>query len=58
MLAAETVGTTRSYSDRYPSACAGLAHLAEWPAGDVARMTDKLFTEAQRRLEVARLPST
>ena len=58
MLAAETVGTARSYCDRYPSACADFPSAQAWRTqGTAVTMTPKLFKDATKRLEVASIPN-
>lgn len=57
MLSAETVGTSRGYCDRYPSACAEFPGAQTWRTqGTAVTMTPKLFKDASARLEVAPIP--
>lgn len=57
VLAADTVGGTSSYCDRYPSACAKLPQAATWRTHGTAReMTGRLFDRATKALQVAPLP--
>ncbi|MDN5794889.1 MAG: P1 family peptidase [Intrasporangium sp.] len=57
MLSAETIGPARSYCDTYPSACTSFAKAAQWRTeGTSTVMTRRLFNDARRHLEVARLP--
>ncbi len=56
-LSATTVGTARSYCDRYPSACANLAALQTWrTAGDAPVVTPKTFRAASKKLEIIPVP--
>lgn len=57
LLSAQTIGTTRSYCDRYPSACAKLVDLRKWRTqGRTVEMTPQLFADATKKLQVLPVP--
>jgi L-aminopeptidase/D-esterase-like protein len=57
ILSATTVGTARSYCDRYPSACRDMPQLASWrTAGDAPVVTPKTFKEATKKLQIIPVP--
>lgn len=57
ILSAQTIGTSRSYCDRYPSACADLTAVKTWRTqGTAVEMTSKLFKDASKKLDVLPIP--
>jgi L-aminopeptidase/D-esterase-like protein len=57
VLAAESHGTSQSYCDRYPSACAGMKQLAEWrTAGKAPDITPASFKRASKALRQTPVP--
>ena len=58
LLSAETVGSGRSYCDRYPSACADFTTAQTWRTqGTAVTMTPKLFKDTANQLKVASIPN-
>ena len=57
ILSAQTIGTSQSYCDRYPSACADLTAVKTWRTqGTAVEMTSKLFKDASKKLDVLPIP--
>lgn len=58
VLAADSVGGTSSYCDRYPSACSKLPQAVTWrKQGSATEMTGTLFDRASKALKVTALPN-
>lgn len=57
VLSAETVGTSRSYCDRYPSACRKLVGLRGWRTeGKAPEVTPRTFRAASAKLAIIAVP--
>jgi L-aminopeptidase/D-esterase-like protein len=57
VLSAESHGTSRSYCDLYPSACAGMPQLEQWrTAGQAPDVTPASFRRASKALKQTPVP--
>ncbi|MQA01676.1 MAG: peptidase S58 family protein [Streptosporangiales bacterium] len=57
ILSAESKGTTRSYCDKYPSACADMPQLDRWRnAGKAPDVTPASFKRAEKKLKQTPVP--
>ncbi|MGI8416697.1 MAG: P1 family peptidase, partial [Nakamurella sp.] len=56
-LSATSIGTSKSYCDRYPSACKKLAGLHQWrTAGNAPEVTPLTFRAASKKLAIIPVP--